>query len=176
MLLDRLFREKPARVAGRALYAAVVDKARSPVLFHDLGIPDTVEGRFESYSLHVFLLLERFKAQGEQAAEVSQALCDTYISALDNTLREMGMGDEGVSKRMRRLGEAFYGRIRSYEAALAPLPDTAALEAMLVRTVYADADASGAPRMAAYIVAQRLTLAGQPTERLCAGEVTWNAA
>jgi|JI10StandDraft_1071094.scaffolds.fasta_scaffold1306015_2 cytochrome b pre-mRNA-processing protein 3 len=175
-MLKRLFKPRPARLAGESLYAQTVVQARSPALYAALGAPDTTEGRFELYSLHVFLLLERFKAQGEQAAETSQALCDTYISALDNTLREMGMGDEGVSKRMRRLGEAFYGRIRSYEAALAPLPDTTALEAMLARTVYADADASGAPGMAAYIIAQRLALAGQPTERLCAGEVTWNAA
>ena len=175
-MLKRLFKPRPARLAGESLYAKTVLQARSPALYAELGAPDTTEGRFELYSLHVFLLLERFKAQGEQAAETAQALSDAYLSALDNTYRELGMGDEGVSKRMRKLGEAFYGRIRSYEAGLAALPDTAALEAMLVRTVYADADPAPAPRMAAYIIAQRQALADQPLEGLFAGDVTWGAA
>lgn len=175
-MLKRLFKPRPARLAGESLYARTVVQARSPALYAELGAPDTTEGRFELYSLHVFLLLERFKGPDERATETAQALSDTYISALDNTLREMGMGDEGVSRRMRRLGEAFYGRIRSYETALAGLPDSALLEAMLARTVYADADATPAPRLAAYIVAQRSSLAAQPLDRLCAGDVDWSAA
>ena len=133
-MLKRLFKPRPTLIAGRELYARVVAQARVPGLYTDLGTPDTVEGRFELYSLHTYLLLERLKGQGDVAAEVAQALFDTYASALDNALRELGVGDLAVGKRMRKLGEAFYGRIRGYERCLAELPDTSELEALLIRT------------------------------------------
>src|ERR1041385_1088071 len=125
MVLQRLFRPRPAREAGRALYARVVDQARRPDFYARLGAPDTVEGRFELYSLHVLILLERLRGGGEEAAEVSQSLFDTYLSALDHALRELGVGDLSVGRKMRKLGEAFYGRGKSYGAAVAALPDAA---------------------------------------------------
>jgi cytochrome b pre-mRNA-processing protein 3 len=160
-------------VAGRELYARTVAQARTPALYAKLGAPDTAEGRFELYSLHVYLLLERLKGEGDQAAETAQAVFDTYISALDHALREMGVGDLSVGKRMRKLGEAFYGRINSYERALAALPDTGALAALLTRTVYEGADGGGASGLAAYVISQREALAGQPLEGFCRGEVEW---
>lgn len=172
-MLDRLFKPKPALAAGRELYTRAVAQARTPALYADLGAPDTPEGRFEVYSLHVYLLLERLKDQGQPAADAAQALFDTYASALDNTLRELGVGDLSVGKRMRKLGEAFYGRIKGYETALAALPDRAGLEALVARTVYADTDASQAPALAGYILARREALAAQPLERLLGGDVTW---
>jgi cytochrome b pre-mRNA-processing protein 3 len=176
MLLDRLFRPRPAQATGRALYQSVVDQSRAPGLYTDLGAPDTVEGRFEIYSLHVVLLLDRLRGHGDQAAETSQALFDTYVKALDHALREMGVGDLSVGKKMRKLGEAFFGRAKSYEAAFKALPATEALEALLVRTVYAEADAAPTPRLTAYVLDQRATLAAQPLDRILAGEVDWRAA
>ncbi|WP_340645242.1 ubiquinol-cytochrome C chaperone family protein [Phenylobacterium sp.] len=176
MLLDRLFRPKPALTAGRALYAAVVDQSRTPALYEAYAAPDTVEGRFEIYTLHVFLLLDRLKRQGPQASETAQALFDTYVSALDAALREMGVGDLSVGKKMRKLGEAFYGRVKSYETAFDSLPDIAALNALLVRTVYAEAPSGGAPKLLDYVLAQRAALADQPLDRLLTGDVAWSPA
>jgi cytochrome b pre-mRNA-processing protein 3 len=174
-MLKRLLKPRPTQIAGQALYARVVAQARSPALYTDLGVPDSVEGRFELYSLHVYLLLERLKGQGVQAADTAQALFDIYLSALDHALREMGVGDTVVGKRMRKLGEAFYGRVNSYEEALAALPAQDLLQALLARTVYAAADPARAPALAAYVVGQRDTLAGQSLERVNAGEVEWRA-
>lgn len=172
-MLKRLFKPRPAVVAGRELYARVVGQARLPALYADLGVPDTVEGRFELYSLHTYLLLERLKEQGPQAADVAQVLFDTYLSGLDNALRELGVGDTVVGKRMRKLGEAFYGRVQSYETALASLPDRTALHALVARTVYADRDPALALPMADYLLAQRAALAAQAVETLVAGDVAW---
>jgi cytochrome b pre-mRNA-processing protein 3 len=124
----------------------------------------------------VVLLLDRLRGQGERAADVSQMLFDTYVEGLDNALREMGVGDLSVGRKMRKLGEAFYGRCKSYEAAFAALPDEAPLRALLGRTVYADADPAPAPGLMAYLLRQRAGLAGQPLERLVGGEVDWAAA
>jgi cytochrome b pre-mRNA-processing protein 3 len=176
MLLDRLFRPRPALVAGRALYARAVEQSRSPALYSEFGAPDTVEGRFEVYSLHVVLLLDRLRGHGELATEVSQSLFDTYVKGLDHALREMGVGDLSVGRKMRKLGEAFYGRGKSYETAFAALPDTAALEALLIRTVYAEAEVHPVGKLVDYILAQRAALEDQPLERLLAGEVDWKAA
>jgi cytochrome b pre-mRNA-processing protein 3 len=176
MLLERLFRPRPTREAGRGLYAGAVAQARAPALYADLGAPDTVEGRFEIYSLHVVLLLDRLRGQGDEAGEVSQSLFDTYVKGLDDALREMGVGDLSVGKRMRKLGEAFYGRCKSYETAFAALPDAAPLAALLTRTVYADADASALPRLTAYVTDRRRGLAAQPLEALLVGQADWSAA
>lgn len=176
MLLDRLFRPRPARAIGQALYQRVVDQARTPALYAALGAPDTVEGRFELYSLHLVLVLDRLRGHGEQAAEVSQVLFDTYVKALDDALREMGVGDLSVGKKMRKLGEALYGRAKSYETAFQALPATLLLHALLLRTVYAENEAPHAGQLVAYVVGQRAHLAAQDLDRLLAGEIDWKAA
>jgi len=154
----------------------VVEQARSPVLYEALGCPDTIEGRFELYTLHLMLLLERLRAGGEAAGDISQALFDTYLKGLDDALREMGVGDLAVGKKMRRLGEAFYGRGKSYDAAVEALPDLEPLTGLLVRTVYEGADASHAGELAAYVVKLRGSLEAVPIERLMAGHADWSAA
>lgn len=174
-MLKRLFKPRPAVAAGRALYAQTVAQSRNPTLYVDLGAPDTPEGRFEIYSLHVYLLLERLKGQGPLATETAQALFDTYVSALDHALRELGVGDLSVGKKIRKLGEAFYGRINSYEAALAALPDTGPLDALIGRTVYEGGETPQAPAFRAYVLKQRDALALQSVDALCGGEVTWVA-
>lgn len=175
-MLKRLFKPRPALAAGRALYAQVVPQARAPALYADLGAPDTPEGRFEIYSLHVYLVLERLKGQGEQARETAQALFDTYVSGLDHALREMGVGDLSVGKRMRKLGEAFYGRVKSYEAAFAALPDREGLHDLVTRTVYAGSEAARAQALGDYVLRQRAALAAVPLDRLLAGELAWDPA
>jgi cytochrome b pre-mRNA-processing protein 3 len=172
----KLFKPRVAETAGRMLYVAVVEQARQPRLYTDLGAPDTTEGRFELYSLHVILLLDRLKRQGEQAAETAQALFDTYVQSLDDALREIGVGDTSVGKKMRKLGEAFFGRVKSYEEALAALPDRAPLEALIARTVFAGGEAAPATSMVDYLLAQREALAANPLEGLQDGRVAWGQA
>ncbi len=171
-MLTRLFKPRPAKSAGHSLYARAVEQARSPSLYRALGAPDTAEGRFEVYSLHVNLMIERLRAEGEQGGEVAQALFDAYASGLDHGLREMGVGDLSVGKKMRKLGEAILGRAKSYQEAIAALPERGPLEALLARTVYAEAP-DRSPDMADYVLAQREVLAGQS---LLAGQAEWRPA
>ncbi len=168
MFFRRLFRTGSAKAAGQRLYAAAVAKARAPALYAEMGAPDTPDGRFEVYTLHVLLMLERLRGEGRTAADASQALFDAYLSGLDHGLRELAVGDLSVGKTMRKLGEAFYGRGKALDVALAALPDGAPLEAMLVRTVYAGADASSAPALAAHLLAERDALRQIPLAELLA--------
>jgi cytochrome b pre-mRNA-processing protein 3 len=103
MMFKRLLSPRPAVAAGRRLYAAAAAQARAPVFYAAMGAPDTVEGRFEVYTLHVALILRRLKGQGSHAAEAAQGLFDAYVKSLDGALREMGVGDLSVGKKMRKL-------------------------------------------------------------------------
>ena len=159
-------------LAGRALYAAAAGQARRPELYTVLCAAYTASGRFEVYSLHVILLLNRLKGRGGEAAETAQALFDTYVGSLDDALREQGVGDLSMGTKMRRLGEAFYGRVKSYDAALASLPDRAPLEALLARTVL-EGRAASPQSLADYVVGAVGRLGAASDEELIAGDAAW---
>ena len=173
-MLQRLFKPRPARAAGGALFKALSAQARQPVFYERLGVADTVEGRFELYVLHLVLVLHRLKGQGPQAAETSQAVFDTFLRNLDEGLRDMGVGDLSVGKKMRKLGEAVYGRIKGYDRAFAETDPVAALGALIARTVYQDRpDAPSAAALAGYASAAVAGLAAQPLEAVLQARLTW---
>jgi cytochrome b pre-mRNA-processing protein 3 len=100
-----------------AIYGMIVTQAREPLFYRDLGVPDTVNGRFDLLLMHLWLVLRRLKSVGSGSA-LSQALFDHFCADMDDNLREMGIGDQAVPKRMRAFGEAFYGRTAAYDMAL----------------------------------------------------------
>jgi cytochrome b pre-mRNA-processing protein 3 len=170
MFLQRLIKPGPARTVGEALYASTVAQARSPALYERLGAPDTPNGRFEVYTLHVLLVLERLRAIGPQAAAASQAYFDAYLSGLDNGLRELAVGDLSVGKTMRKLGEAFYGRGRALDEAIAALPEREPLNALLARTVFGGAESAMASPLGDYLLGARGALVDAP---LLDAEIPW---
>jgi cytochrome b pre-mRNA-processing protein 3 len=168
-MLAALFRPSPRRVAVLAAYDRIVARARDPRLYRDWAVPDTLEGRFEVLALHVFLVLRRLRREPE-AASFAQLLFDTLFADLDRSLREMGVGDLGVGRRVKALARQFYGRIAAYEKGLAgasPLDDA------LGRNLYRGAIPSGAAlaAVAAYMRGQAAALAGEPVAALLAGEI-----
>ncbi|MEI9965869.1 MAG: ubiquinol-cytochrome C chaperone family protein [Caulobacteraceae bacterium] len=172
-MFQRLFPPPAHRVSGQALYASAARQARLPALYRELGAPDTVEGRFELVSLHLSLLLLRLKGQGTPAAETAQAAFDTFVQALDDAMRELGVADVSIGKKMKKAGAAFYGRMRSYETALAALPDRAELDALIGRTVFEEMDGAPAAGLADYAARAVQALATQPLAELLEGRVTW---
>jgi cytochrome b pre-mRNA-processing protein 3 len=112
---------KKPRIAARgtieAIYGMIVTQAREPLFYRDLGVPDTVNGRFDLLLLHLWLVLRRLNSV-EAGSGLSQALFDRFCGDMDDNLREMGVGDLTVPKRMRAFGEAFYGRTAAYDLAL----------------------------------------------------------
>ena len=171
-MLQNLFKPRPSAAAGRTLYHAAAAQARTPD-FYLAGVPDTAIGRFELYTLHVVLLLHRMKGQGAQAAETAQALFDTFVSSLDDALRELGVGDLSVGKKMRKLGEAFFGRTRAYDAALSALPHREELEALIGRTVFDGVDAGAAPALTDYVVRAAALLQQTPLGDIVEGRPAW---
>lgn len=168
-MLKQLFRPNPAYEAGQALYRVAAAQARTPAFYAQAQAPDTVEGRFELYMIHVILLAMRLRGQGSRAAETSQVMFDAFLRGLDDAMREMGVGDLSVGKKMRKLGEAFYGRAKRYDAAI---DDPAELQALVRRTLYADVEDAdpGAAAIADYIRRANEVLAAHSLDSLLNGE------
>ena len=123
-LLDKLksaFKPRPVRQIGDRLYAACVTQSRLPVFYLDYGIDDAIGARFELLTFHVGLVVTRLKslpaedARHEQAQDTAQALFDSFLLALDSTLREQGVGDLTVPKKMKNLGQVIYTRMKRWD-------------------------------------------------------------
>jgi cytochrome b pre-mRNA-processing protein 3 len=148
--------------SGFRLYGMAVAAARAPALYAVLGVPDTLDGRFEMVGLHAFLLIDRLRRESPPGSDLAQSVFDAMFSDMDVTLREMGVGDLTVGKRVREMWEAFHGRAAAYEAALADADD-GALSAALGRNVWRGmTPPPGAPEALALMVrAQQARLAEQ---------------
>ncbi len=170
-MIWRLFQPRPRDRSIGDLYGAIVAQARSPSFYASFGVPDTMEGRFDLIVLHLVLLIERLgTAAGNR---IGQEIFDVFCRDLDGNLREMGVGDLAVPKRMRGFGEAFYGRQAAYLAAFTAA-DHAALEKALQRNIFAGADAGrDAVRLAGYVRAARRALEGQDDAALRRGAVSF---
>jgi len=146
-LFDRLRSRRPSKDSVAAIYAVIVTQARQAVFYRDLAVPDSVEGRFDLVLLHVWLVLRRLRALSQ--AQLSQAVFDRFCEDMDDNLREMGISDVALKKRMRKVGEAFYGRSQAYDQAFDQGDD--ALEKVLCRNVFNGAESAQAQRLAAYV-------------------------
>lgn len=131
------FRPRPEKAIGKALYAAIVQAARQASLYGEAGVPDTLEGRLELILLHAALTIRTLRRDGgEPGRAVSQIVFDTMFEDFDIAMRELGLGDSGVGKKIRFMAEGFYGRAQSYASALDEA-DPASLELVLSRNLLA---------------------------------------
>jgi cytochrome b pre-mRNA-processing protein 3 len=165
MILKRLFksRENPER----RLYAAIVAAARQVVFYQDMGVADTIEGRFEMISLHLFLVLNRLKGEGVE--EFRQNLTDVFFEDMDGSLRELGVSDVAVGKKVRKLAESFYGRVKAYDSALDHPKN---LKETVARNIYPEGSSVDSIEvMARYIASAAKVLASQPLESILSSEL-----
>jgi cytochrome b pre-mRNA-processing protein 3 len=150
-MIFRLFRRTPRDRIIASLYGMIVAQARAPAFYRGYGVPDTVNGRLEMIMLHAVLLLRRLEDEAAPVRALGQELFDRFCRDMDESLREMGVGDLAVPRKMRRIGEAFYGRQAAYLAALAA-PGDERLAATLQRNIFAGAsEPAAAVRLAAYV-------------------------
>ena len=200
-VVDTLF---PSGRRAEALYASAVRQARQPAFYAALHVPDTPEGRFEMVALHVILLIDRLMCQaasesegdaGQRASGLARELQERMFDELDASLREMGVSDVAVPKRMRRLGVAFYERMKKYHAALAA-DDAQALKRAFLGHIYAVTAPSvltgkvpaenaeqqattrldaAAMKLAEYVLRTRPVLNKVPLHALQEGRIPWPA-
>ena len=168
------FRGRARRKAvARSLYEAVVARSREPAFYRELGVPDTVDGRFDMVALHAALVLRRLKADRGRSADLAQAFFDVMFVDMDENLRELGVGDLSVGRKVKDMIRAFYGRLAAYEAGLAGTEEE--LAAALRRNLYRGvaAEEAGLLTMAAYVRRQADALEALEVDRILGGELAF---
>ena len=117
-MFKALFGRNSSGPLAHALYGTVVARARDPLFYTGFGVPDTFDGRFELLTMHLFIVHNRLKDEGSDSRRVSQLIFDAFIDDMDSALREAGVGDQTVPKRIAKMTQVFYGRTGAYEEAL----------------------------------------------------------
>ncbi len=162
MMIFGLFGKKNNNVAiVERQYGLLTASARRPVLYAELGVPDTVMGRFEMLSAVLILYFRRTRLSARAGQEIAQEIVDAFFEDVDHSIRELGVGDVAVPKRMKKLAGMFYGRLETYSAAL-EVKDATALTEALKRNFHpgpspADISMQG---LAAYLLEAEAVLAG----------------
>lgn len=171
-MLFGLFRQKKHnRIIVDRQYAALTALGRDPYFYTDLDVPDTVMGRLEMLSVAMILYFRRTRSAGQSGREVAQEIIDAFFQDIDYSIRELGVGDQTVPKRMKKLAGRFYGRLESYSAAL-DLKDVPALSAALQRNIYPEQVAApDMARLAEWMVAADKDLDGVSDEAVATGTV-----
>jgi len=173
-MIFKLFSRKPYSAPAERLYGEIMAAARRPALFlPPYGAPDTLEGRFDMLVLHAFLVIRRLAAMPAPAPAMAQELSNHLFAALDRALREMGVGDLAVPKRIAKLAADYNGRRTAYEAALGEGGD--ALAAALARNVFGSAEPSVGAPLARYVMQAAATLAATPLAAFETGPIPFPA-
>lgn len=176
-MIWNLFKRKKANQAlVERQYAEITRGARSPIFYAEMGVPDTVMGRFEMIAIHLILYLRGNGSAGAATRGIAQDIVDAFFEDVDHSIRELGVGDVGVPKRMKKLARMFYGRVKSYGQAL-DAGDRAGLIEALKRNIHPEsADiAPSTQALADWMLATALSLEDVPEETLAAGKLTFSA-
>jgi len=170
--LQKLFRPDPVKARAQQLYEGVLVHARNPVLYGEAGVPDTVDGRFDMIVLHAALVMRRLREEGPDGQNLAQALFGRLFDDMDAALREMGIGDMSVGKKIKAMAEAFYGRASAYDAAL-KANDADALKDVLWRNLFDNSSMHEAVAgdLARYALDADRHIRSIPAEALLAGEL-----
>ena len=167
-MLKRLFSGFREKKAAYELYGKLVGQARQPHFYTAFEVADTLDGRFDMILIHMFLVQNRLRQDGEATARLRRMLQEAMIADMDRSLREMGVGDMGIGREVKKMGVAWFGRLKAYAAAFDDAEPRAALETAIARNLYKKDDAAKAPEMAAYMMAAAKTLSSYSTDAITA--------
>jgi cytochrome b pre-mRNA-processing protein 3 len=145
-------KRSPRAATIRSLYGVIVAQARRPAFYGDYGVADTPAGRFDMIVLHLVLVVRRLRGEPAPIRALGQGVFDLFCRDMDHSFREMGIGDLAVPKHMRRVVEAFYGRVAAYDRAIEEA-DEDELAAALARNILPESAAPSAcaKRLARYV-------------------------
>jgi cytochrome b pre-mRNA-processing protein 3 len=165
--------ESVVRGTARDIYGSIVAAARQTVFYEHWGVPDTAEGRFEMLALHVALVMRRLAAAGPAGKSLSRVLAETFVTDVDDNMREIGIGDLAVPRKVKRAAAALYDRHNDYGAALGK-KDSGALAGIVAHAI---GSASGSSRLdcevlARYIASLDIALTDTPDADCLAGRMT----
>jgi cytochrome b pre-mRNA-processing protein 3 len=169
-----LFKSRKHSKIAHSLYNSILSQARLPIFYTDLGVQDTIDGRFDMIVLHAHIFFNRLKDSTTEAHEISQAVFDLMFADMEQNLREMGVGDVGVSKRIKTMAEAFYGRAMAYANGMHE-QDNSLLISALKRNLYRNSEVRDQiiVDVSSYMRDQVAYLKSQEISQLIQGKVTF---
>ena len=156
-----------------ALYEAIVAAARQPIFYASYGVADTPLGRFEVLSAHMTLILRSSRTANRQVKDMVQVLNEEFFKDVDHSLRELGIGDAGVPKRMKKLVSMFYGRVGAYVAAI-DAGDEAALAEALNRNMAPNGQLANAAGFASYLMEAAKNVENQMPDDFLQGKLSFS--
>jgi cytochrome b pre-mRNA-processing protein 3 len=166
--------EAQVRRTALKLYGAIVTQARQPGFFAVQGVSDTPEGRTDMIILHLFVVFERLSSAGKEGRTMARVLSETFVTDIDDCLREMGVGDLSVPKKVKRAAQALGERCQAYRQAATSADDSSLLASEIASTVSGLAEMpASAAALARYVLGARSRLAAMPDTELLAGRVAF---
>lgn len=172
-MFSSLFKKSNTVALPEQIYGSLVTQARSPVFFTDLGFPDSVMGRFDVLSLHVYLFARRMRADGANLSmDLSQEVFDLYVSDVERALRELGIGDTSVPKKKKKMIRSFYGQIDDFDVALDEMSEAVIAEKVVSRYLV-ESDSDDPQPITQYMIAAEKHLAAQPIKSIMSGDLNW---
>ncbi|MBT3238808.1 MAG: hypothetical protein HOL37_01790 [Rhodospirillaceae bacterium] len=172
MIFSKFFGSTQEQKAVAGLYKRLVLRSRDPAFYLHCGVADTTEGRLDMITVHAVLVMRRLKDESEAARALSQALFDHMFADIDMNLREMGVGDMGISRRIKKMIGAFYGRVKAYDEAMSEDNDSDLIAALQRNLDNGEQiEAAKLTRMANYMRQSWQAIDAMDISRLLAGEV-----
>ena len=155
------------------VYTAIMKQARKPALYGPKGANDDFDGRFEILVMHIYLVLRRLKADGQGRHGAGQVIFDLFFRDMDQAMREMGVGDLSVSKKIKKMAEAFYGRVAAYDEVMDDGRDK--LTSVIHRNLFAEAEGDDnllrARALAKYMTDMDISLSQLPLNQLLSRDI-----
>lgn len=168
-MLKWLKTRREDRCKAKELYGLIVTGARQPAFYAECGVQDTPEGRFEMVALHLFLVLERLRSSDGAEDRLSRYLLEAFVTDMDDCMREMGVGDLSVGKKVKRSAAVAFARFAAYREAFS---DPVALAGVLSKAM----PGCDAARLARYAMASQKVLEGNDVADIRAGAVSFAGA
>jgi len=172
-MFSAFFKKSVSTTAPQQIYGSLMTHARSPVFFTDYGIPDSVMGRFDMLSLHVYLLARRFRDDGTPIAmDLSQEVFDLYVYDVERALRELGIGDTSVPKKKKKMIRSFYGQIDDFDEAI-NAGNHADISEKVATRYLADTENPNPELLTSYMLKTEIHLKEQDMKTMLTGEISW---
>ena len=173
MIFNLFRKETEQEQTANKLYDTIVAQARQPAFYTDLGVEDSVNGRFEMIVLHAYLLFHRLRPEEGEIKALGQAVFDRFFADMDDSLREIGIGDLSVPKKIKKMAQGFYGRVDAYDEARAAGEE--ALATALARNVFPEEteERPEAKALAQYVLRNEKVLNDQSAENFLKGEIAF---
>ena len=173
-MLDWLKKRRANNRTATEIYGAIVARARNPAFYQTCGVSDTPEGRYELIVLTMSMVLERLRRQSGPASELPRLVVEAFVTDMDDSMREMGVGDLTVPKKVKRAAAGLMERMEQYLSALADIDENELARALSANIPGVAATLGAAGRLAQCIRADTITLDGLSDADISAGRLSFS--